>query len=324
MVRPKLKEKDKKKKIFNRNDNDKLLKPKNTKKPGAYKKFIRNPNVSHLNIDSHFIYSDFDFKKKFQTLQNKNLLKLNEKEELFLSQKIMELRVINSINNNEEFVSLKISMAEKIKNFKPQINVNDELTSFIKNKILSSPNRSGISCRKLSTMYKNETGKYACKTKINNIIKNKLGYHFLKTSKKSNFLLTDYGTVLCFTFIKTLIRILRSGFEILFIDESSIQMNNSNFRCWSKYNEQIHLGLNLSIKLNLLLCISKDEIIYYELNQQNTNSSVFLDFMKKINEYIKKNQKNKYVIIMDNFSAHKSEVLYEFYKNEKINILFNI
>lgn len=231
MVRPKLKAKDKKKKIFKRNDNGKLLKSKRTKKPGAYKKFIRNPNVSHLNIDSHFIYSDFDFKKKFQTLQNKNLLKLNEKEELFLSQKIMELRVINSINNNEEFVSLKISMAEKIKNFKPQINVNDELTSFIKNKILSSPNRAGISCRKLSTMYKNETGKYACKTKINNIIKKKLGYHFLKTSKKSNFLLTDYGTVLCFTFIKNLIRILRSGFEILFIDESSIQMNNSNFRC---------------------------------------------------------------------------------------------
>ena len=220
--------------------------------------------------------------------------------------------IVNSINNNEEFILLNNDIAEKIKNFKTKISSNDNLTNFIKEKLVNSKNRQGISCRKLSAMYFEETGKYACKTKNNNIIKSKLGYHFLKTSKKSNFLLTDLGRILCLTFIKTLIKCLMTGFDLLFIDESSIQLNNSNYRCWRKYEEQIYFGDNNAGKLNLLLCISKNEILYYELNKENTNSQIFLNFMFNVNKIIKQKLNSKFCIIMDNFACHKTEELFKF------------
>lgn len=244
MVRPKNKAKNKKKVINNKNNTTVPSEKKNKNKCGAYKTFIRNPKISFLNINSHFIYGDTEFKKKFESLKNKNLLKLNENEISFLTRKINEIMIVNSMNNNEEFILLNNDIAEKIKNFKTKISSNDNLTNFIKEKLVNSKNRQGISCRKLSAMYFEETGKYACKTKINNIIKSKLC-----ASKKSYFLFIYLGRILCFSFIK----LLMTGFNLLFINKSSIQLNYSNYRFWRKYELQIFFRGNNAGKLNLFI-----------------------------------------------------------------------
>ena len=46
--------------------------------------------------------------------------------------------------------------------------------------------------------------------------------------------------------------------------------------------------------------------------------------MKKINEIIKLDQNKKYLIIMDNFTGHKTADLLKYYNDEKMNILFNV
>ena len=44
-------------------------------------------------------------------------------------------------------------------------------------------------------------------------------------------------------------------------------------------------------KLNLITAISKNNILYYKLNDTNTAADIFLKFMIKLNEYLKNNNK---------------------------------
>ena len=70
--------------------------------------------------------------------------------------------------------------------------------------------------------------------------------------------------------------------------------------------------------------MTKDEIIHYEMKGENINAELFLDFMKTLNEKMRAKSNKKFVIILDNCTAHKTEELIKFYTEEKINILFNV
>ena len=173
-------------------------------------------------------------------------------------------------------------------------------------------------------MYNNETGKSIGKSTVNNIIKKKLGLHYLKTTLKSNFLNTNEGIYYSLCFIKTFIRCISQGYEIIFVDESSIKSSNSIYWCWRGYTEQIYFGNYKQNKLNLILAVTIDSVLYYEFNKENTTSSLFLNFMKNLYDIISQNISIKYVIILDNFTGHKTEEIIQYFKAKRINILFNV
>ena len=58
-------------------------------------------------------------------------------------------------------------------------------------------------------------------------------------------------------------------------------------------------------KSNLLLAIGVDKVIHYFLTKENTNSEIFLEFMKGLSKKLKLDQTNKYILIMDNLPSHK-------------------
>ena len=205
---------------------------------------IKNPSITHFNINSHFIYSDEDFLEYFHSKQNKNLIKLNKEELNFLIDTINEINLISNLNNINDFIELDEEMCKKIINFKTINNSEDDLIRFLKEKILNSNNRDNISCRKLYALYLKETGKFICKSTIHKVMKNKLGLHYIKTYKKSNFLITEESIFSCFAFIKILIKSLILGNGLIFIDESTFKLNKSNFKCWRKYDEQIFFWKN--------------------------------------------------------------------------------
>lgn len=285
---------------------------------------IKNPPISHFNIDSHFIFSEKDFIDYFKKIHNKNFIKLNSDELSFLSEKIDEIKILTNINEINDFILIDEKIGNLLKNFKPISNKEDEVTEFIENKIINSKNRADISCRKLSSLYLQEKGKFVCKSTINKIIKNKLNYHYIKTCKKSNFLQTHLGIFSSLGFIKLVIKSLKIGYDLIYVDESTIKFNNNNYKCWRKYWEQIYFGQNNKGKINLLLAVSKDEIIHYELTNQNTNSEIFLNYIKNLNKKLKKDESKKYIIIMDNCTIHKCDELIKYYKDEKINVIFNV
>ena len=318
------KKEDSKKDIYPKNNDNHPISKHKYKKPSANKKFIKNPHISYLNINSHFIYSENDFQLQLEKLKNKNLIKLTKNEEEYLRNLINEISIFHSLKNNEQFIEINANMYDKINNFKKIDTSSDQLAKYIKEKILSNNSRIGISCRKLAASYTKDTGNPVGKSTIQKIIRHKLGYRYLKTVKKSNYLASDSGVCSCLVFIKIVVKALIQGFQLIFVDESSIESNNTHYHCWRMTDEHIFFGNSKKEKINLIAAINKSSVIYYELNDSNTSSDIFLNFMKKLKQQIDSKIKSKYLIILDNFSGHKTPALLEYYQKEKINVIFNV
>ena len=113
------------------------------------------------------------------------------------------------------------------------------------------------------------------------------------------------------------------NFKIIYIDESTINNKNNNFRCFRKSDENIYFNIENTKKLNLIMAIDNSSVIYFEINYETTTQESFLKFMENFVKTIKEKKIVKYVIVMDNSSCHKTEKLISFYYKNKINILFN-
>lgn len=284
--------------------------------------------ISHITIDSVFI---FDFKnpdKYFHNIKDKNLIKFNKNEYLFLKQKIIDLKNLKSQanetnNENKIYIELDSFQINQINNFfniKPKEN---DVIKFVRNKLNQNIQIEKLSCRKLARMYLNETGKTISKTYINNILKNKLNLSYLKTCIKTTKVNSDVGIFSSFLFIKSIVKCLKLGFKILFLDESSIMSQNNNYRTWRSSTDNIYFNMGTRTKKNLILVVSDNEVIYFKITDENTNEKNFLSFMKELEEIISKSIKDKYVIVMDNLSCHRTKNLLNYYKDRKINVIFN-
>ena len=149
----------------------------------------------------------------------------------------------------------------------------------MKSKVEIDLSRDKISCNKLSELYYKEKGVNLSKTKVYYILKNKLNYHFLKTSVKNIKITYSNSLFMSLCFIKNIIRALILGYSILYMDESSLLSKNNNYKCWRRNNEQIYSKMKPTARSNLLLIISKNKVINYKINKVSTNEEVFLEFM---------------------------------------------
>ena len=287
------------------------------------KRTRKNPDFFHININSHFIYDFNNFPLILSKFPNRKRVIPTKEDIIFLSNKISELE-LSQDKNKPEYITLSKEIFESIDKFHSfQFQPNDK-ELFILNEIQNCNDRSKISCRNLAELYANKTGKKISKSQVNNILRNKLNFHYVKTSIKTKKLDTKRSKFLSFCFIRTVIKAMKLGFKILFLDESIILCSNNNFRCWRYQNENIYFGNNDKNKKNLLLLIGEREIIHYKITDDNTNQDTFLSFLKECLIDLKEKVGNKYLIILDNLPSHKTEKILEFYQQNKINIIFNI
>ena len=124
--------------------------------------------------------------KYFNTLSNKNLIKLNKEEILFLRTISDSIKLSLYMKKGNELIEIEPDLANKLNNYfdiKPK---QSPLSLYIQDKINNSQNRSNISCLKLADSYFKEKGEKISKSTIHNIIKNELGYHYLKSPLKNN------------------------------------------------------------------------------------------------------------------------------------------
>ena len=109
---------------------------------------------------------------------------------------------------------------------------------------------------------------------------------------------------MCFCFIKIIVRVIRLGFTLLYMDESSLLSKNNNYKCWRKANENIYFNFAPPKRSNLLLTISCSDIIYYKINRTSTNENIFLEYLLGLKKEIELRNINKYILILDNLSVH--------------------
>ena len=295
------------------------------REPSLKTKTTKIFNIAYINIDSCFI---FDLKNPsiyFRELNNKNLIKLNDKELSFLKEKIKTLELdLQESKKNNNFIELDIDTAIEINKYFNFERKKSKIELFVEDKLKNNKSREDISCRKLAQLYFDETGEKISKTTINNLIKNNLSLSYLKSTVKTSKINNESGVVASFYFIKSIIKCLKLGFNILYLDETSILSCNNNYRCWRGKNEEIFFNLGTKSKRNLLLTISDDKIVHYKITEKNTDEAIFMNYMKELYEILCKDNKKRYVIIMDNLSCHRTKQMFEFYKKNKINVIFNV
>lgn len=68
--------------------------------------------------------------------------------------------------------------------------------------------------------------------------------------------------------------------DFIYIDETKIQLKNSNFRMWRAKFDSFNYCSKKQYKINLILVISKNDIIHYELIKNNTNTNIFKNVME--------------------------------------------
>ena len=113
------------------------------------------------------------------------------------------------------------------------------------------------------------------------------------------------------------------GFYPIFLDESKIELVNNHYKCWRFYREEIYFDNPGKQKNNLILAVGINKIFHYSLRVENTNATIFLDFLKELVEIIKEDKEKKYVIIMDNLVCHKKKEVINFLVESKTNVIFN-
>ena len=160
-------------------------------------------------------------------------------------------------------------------------------------------------------------------------IKFVLNFKYLKCSRlnvKSESQLNDLQFLL---FFKYYTEFMCEDKEFLFIDEASFNNSKRGGMKWveSKTKKVILDKVRIS-GINLILCTSKDGIIYSELTENIINSISFLEFIDnlviKLSENIdsfNKYKSGKYVLVLDNASCHTSKQTFDSIKLKKFNVL---
>ena len=279
--------------------------------------------ITKFNIESQFYYDINEIDIYFAKIKDKNCIKVNDKELESINEKIDEIQLFKDSKNSTKFITIKKDIFNCIQNYIKRVEIKDPLTEFIKSKFTNEEIRSSLSCRKLVTMYEQETGKKTNRTTVNKIIKNTLGFRYLKTTTKCPKINLVENKNISFAFIKIVARAIMLGFNIIFLDESNITNKNSNYRCFRKYDETIYFKYSRLFKSNLLLAVDEKNVLYYEITDDTTSEAIFLSFAKNLINKLKDNYNKKYILVLDNLSSHKTSLIKQFFIDNKINIVFN-
>lgn len=294
-------------------------------KPRYYQNKIKNPHITHFNKNSFFIYDNYSAKEYLDSVKNKNLIKLNDTEVNFITEFIKNINKRKKTSFKNSYIKINKEIYFSLQNFFniEKTKENDSIENFLIDEFNDLTNRTNFTCRKLAKKFKEITGKKIGKTSINNIIRNRLGLRYRKTTIKTNKINMNKNILISLSFIKIIARAMIQNFSIIFCDETSIQTFNSNLKIWRKENEIITAEFPKKERYNLILSVYEKGVLYHQINKDNTNENTFLNYMINLIMKIKEKINGPYLIVMDNLSCHKTKKLYEFYSNNKVNVVFN-
>lgn len=282
-----------------------------------------NPNIFHFNLQSSFIYEPIYSYIYYNNLSNKNCMKLSNDE-------INKLELIfKSLPQNEDKTIFVLpffkAIMDNVAKIKPNLNERDLILKTI---IETFPNNQNISLQKITKKFndiaENKGLLKIKKSTIHKIMRKKLLMRFRKKTVKNQKLISFNYIKYSFFFIKIFVRAISLGLKFVFIDESGFLLNNNNYRNWVFNGQEIYYNFSSSKRINLILAVSDTKVLNYQINEENTNSTIFKNFMIQLLEKMGEEEKNQHVFIMDNFAGHLTPELFEFYRANKIKVLFGV
>ena len=118
----------------------------------------------------------------------------------------------------------------------------------------------------------------------------------------------------------------------IYIDESSFQGYNSHMKTWIDSNSNGKYFSNGRFKsVSLIAAMSEMEMVHCEVHEKTIKGKDFLSYFKALHNIMEtKNKsldifkKKDYVYYMDNATTHYNKDVTEYFKENKINVLFGV
>ena len=189
--------------------------------------------------DSSFILDlrEKNYKSLVSKIDDFNKVKPNDEETSVLKNIINKITFDeDSIDEDNEIDILK-EYKEAFYKYIPGIQKHNKKTKIILKIIQDFKKRELITIKRITTKYKKITGENISKSSVYRIMRKKLNFRYLKTVPKTNKLNTKSSIIRKFVFVKTLIRALAIGINIIYIDETNFQLQNNHLRVWRKRDE---------------------------------------------------------------------------------------
>ncbi len=320
------------KRISYRGIKNKLKYPKkanksNNKVNSQLKSDIRskNPDINEFSLNSTFIFEPRYSKYFFDKLSDKNLMKPNDDDILFFRNNITQYN-LNENQSNFYVLPFFNMLMNNVYKVKPSLDYNAKIIdNIMKSKVGKETN---LSLSKITEEYKRIANvkniKPLQKSSVHKILRNILGYKYRKTTVKTSKLIANESIKFTIFFLKIILRCIKIGLTLIYIDESGFFTKNDNYRTWRKDNQCIYYKINDNKKINLIMAVGQNKIYHYKLNTKNTNSIEFKNFMEELVFKFKKDEIKNYVFVLDNLSAHLTDEMFDFYKKNKMKILFTV
>ena len=236
----------------------------------------------YISIESIFYYDLEEFTEfnKFTNDLNKYKLTKEELDKL--------IGVVDNINESNKKIffapSIKIipELYENFKKLEVAAMPKNYQAIVIENIIADNFPKKNFSLRKIKNIYEATT-----KTNISistnfYILKYILKLRYLKTVEKPKILSDVKYIRKSFFLIRLIYQVLINQMDIIYIDETKIQLKNSNFRMWRyKYDSFNYCSIKQD-KINLILAVSKNDVVHYEFVKKNTDTNIFKNFIDNI------------------------------------------
>ena len=294
------------------------------------KKFIKpSLKITNFNKYSTFFIGIQNYNAYIETESSKNILLPKEEELSSLKSEIEKYTTQIKINNDtkdKEDIIIKEQYINPIKKYFKQIQLIKNVYSERIKVIIKELKNQGIkiSLKNIQKIYKDKYNSTISLMTISRILRHKLKYRFIKTSIKNPLLNENKYKFMLAVFIKVILRSIRQGIKLLFIDESGLQLSNNNYYSWIQKDEILIGGAKnkLNERLNLVLGINDEKVIHMLLTYDNINSEKMIEFFKELIKKIN-DSKNDYLLIMDNAKYHLNEEIKKLILNNKMKVLLN-
>ena len=125
------------------------------------------------------------------------------------------------------------------------------------------------------------------------ILRNRLDYHFIKTTIKNPKLQNKLYKFMAYFFIKGILRSIKLGLKFIYIDGTGFQLSNNNYYCWRTYKKEVfgNASIKLNEWINLILAADDKKIIHYKILNRTVKQADFIEFLEGLNTKICENEK---------------------------------
>ena len=192
--------------------------------------------------------------------------------------------------------------------------------------ILNSSEGLHISIRRLTYLYnsRNPDLKISKSTLHNHLV------YYMKIKYKKPIILhqlttTNLSKIFRIIFLKKLSNYITNNFTIIYLDESSFNLNNNRYKTWvGEGVNEINYSEGKIMNTTLAIACCKNEIIYYKLMKRSMNGDKFTEFFKAVYFTTIKKYGKRIVFYLDNAPCHHYKKLKEFARLNAIHILYGV